>query len=291
MACLFAGGIATGHYLVTRDPYEVRVFNDGGLAYEAGDYTKAEECFQQAASAATSDDLLADALFWRGRACWELGADSKTRRDLARTCLEEAARLRQNGETFAFSAYACAWDKHESDCIYNSAQAIKADIARAEVYNNLGYLHWQKDNYEKSLEVLAEAIKLKPELNCAYHMRARAQLSYDRAQQRPVDPKAVRDIEKVLEAGTGSARAYYDAALIYSRLDGDRDRDKKLAVDYLLRAYELGYNPKVVRTRLKEFLPEAEIEKALAPNVPVAPRDERFDLLAHPLPNQRFPYR
>ena len=68
MACLFV----TGHYFLTRDPYEVRIFNEGGRAYEAGDYAKAEECFKHTAQTTKEDDPLADAFFGAGERVWDL---------------------------------------------------------------------------------------------------------------------------------------------------------------------------------------------------------------------------
>ena len=161
---------------------------------------------------------------------------------------------------------------------------------------NLGRVFCQKGEFEKSIDALDEAIRLERDLKPACHNRAWAEFRYHLRQKCPIEPQAVRDIEKVIKdnikAETQSAKAYYDAALIHSRVrEEDREFDRKRVVDYLCHAFRLGYNPRAVRARLKEFLPEGDVEKKLAPIVPAAPRDEHVDLLTDPLPNQRFPYR
>jgi tetratricopeptide (TPR) repeat protein len=281
--CLFVIGIVTGYYLLTRDPYEIRMFNRGGRAYQSGDYAEAEECFERAADTTGSNELLADALFWRGRACLELGRGQEAVRYIGK-----AAELHETPETIAFHAYACARVRSFTVCVNRSRQAIKADFESAEVYNNLGFAHLQLREFDVSIEQLKRAIQLKRELIPAYYNRALAEVNLAGRQHRPVKAQAGSDIDRVIKAGSDNPYTYYDAALVYSRLD--EDLYKKRILDYLCQAIRLGVDPKHLRQGFPSQMYNRDIQEELGSSVPVKERSP-VDRLADPLPDQTFPFR
>jgi len=285
LACFSFAGIATGHYFVTRDPREIRIFNRGGRAYQAGDYAEAEECFKWVTNTTKSNELLADAFFWRGRACLQLKYGPEAMRYFGK-----AATLRRDGATIACYAYACARWKFDTTCINRSRQAINAGFATAEVYNNVGYSQLQEGEFDSAIENLNQAINLAPGMKRAYHNRAFAEFLWAIRQRRPVDLQAAEDINCAIGAGSENPFAYYDAALIYSRLDEDPDRHGRRIVGYLCDALQRGLSPKIVRMNFPSFVSDADVKQALTVSVPVIHRGSA-NQLADPLPNQPFPFR
>lgn len=294
MVCCSVAGIAAGHHLLTRDPYEIRMFNSGGQAYATGHHIEAEEYFKlvtdeyagRVPTTVESRKLLTDALLWHGRACLELG-----RGKAAVTSLGEAAKLDKDGDgrIFAFHAYVCAREDIVSACMNRSRQAITAGFGTAEVRNNLGYAHLLEHEFDLAIENLDQAIQSDSGLRPAYYNRALAESR--RAPRRgPVDPQARIDIERVLEGGSENAYVYYDAAQIYFRLGGDPDCHRKRVVDCLVRALQLGASQKAVCMNFPSLVSDPSIQKALAQPVKAAHRSA-VDQLADPLHNQPFPFR
>ena len=301
MVCCSVAGIAAGHHLFTRDPYEIRMFNSGGQAYEIGNFVEAEKCFKLVSDecagrvrmTAKSKELLADALLWRGRACLELG-----RGEEAMAYLGEAAALDKDGDgrIFAFHAYVCARKKHDRGCVNRSKQAINSGFGTAEVCSNLGYTYIKQKDYSSAIEHLTRAIDLKRGLRPAYHNRARAEFLWADRQDGPLNPQAGEDIDCAIAAGPEYAVAYYDAALIYSRLDDGSGCHEKRVVAHICRALGLGLAPDLVRrgsqSRRGFSLPieNPEVKIALASAFGVTNRNAE-DQLADPLHDQQFPFR
>ena len=285
VACLVFAGVATGYHFATRDPDEIRMFNSGGKAYLAGNYDEADKYFNRVVESSGPKDRVADAYFWQGQACLKLGRDSD-----AVTCFREVNKLRLDGKTTACHAYACARKGLRTDCINLSKYAINAGFATAEVYNNLGYAYWREGEFDKSIEVLDRAIKLKPGLQPAYYNRAWTEFLWHRAQGRPLDVRAAQDIDVVIRGRSGNAYAFYDAALIYSRLGEDPDQYRERIAEYLCRALRLGVDPDLVRENFPSLMDDPNVEQALVLAVSVVRRN-LLDQLADPFPDQPFPFR
>jgi tetratricopeptide (TPR) repeat protein len=258
------------------------MFNRGGQAYQSGDYAEAEGCFKQVVGAASSNELLADAFLWRGRACLELGRDPEAVRYIGK-----AAELRPDGKTFAYHAYACARERSFTGCINRSRKAIDAGFVKeAALYNNLAFAHLRRGEFDHAVSNLDRAIRLEPGLIPIYYNRAMVELYCAAQQQRPVEPQAGEDIDKVIKCGSDNPYTYYDAALIYFRLDEDPNRH---VVDYLCRALRLGISPERVRESFPSLVHDPRI-KGEKPTVSVKRRSP-VDQLADPFPNQPFPFR
>jgi tetratricopeptide (TPR) repeat protein len=262
------------------------MFNRGGAAFEQGQFVKAEACFDRAIEAARPGPLVGDLHFWRGRVHLELGRAPEALRDF-----EDAAVTRRDGHLAACQAYACARARFSADCILASKEAIKAGLATAEVYNNLGYGHLCEGNFESALRAFDRALELKPGLPSALHNRALAEFRCSLRQRRPLKPQAVRDILEHISSGDVRPHAYYDAALLYWQLGRGSGQYREKVVDYLCRALKAGVDPEIVRGNFPSLLAEPSIERSLALEVPVARRDVVADYLSDPLAGQPFPFR
>jgi len=285
IACLLFAGIAAGYHFATLDPYEIRMFNRGGKAYLAGNYDEADRNFNRVVDSGGPKDLVADAFFWRGRACLKLERYPEAVRYFG-----EASRLRPSGKTTACHAYACARGGYGTDCITLSEHAIKLGYKTAEVYNNLGYAHMCEGDFASSVEAFTCAIQTNRALQPAYRNRALAELLWALEEKRSLDVRAVEDIDRAIRGGSEDAYVYYDAALIYSRLDEDALQHRERIVEYLCRALRLGVSPELVRGRFPSLLDDNRLKKALALKVPLSRRN-RADQLADPLPDGPFPFR
>jgi len=171
-----------------------------------------------------------------------------------------------------------------------SKAAIEAGMATAEVFNNLGYALERTGQPDKALDAFNRSLTLKPGLQPALYNRAWTEFRRARAKGQPVDDQASKDIEEAVNSNTATAYMFYDAALIYSRLGEDPRQYRTQVVEHLCHALRLGADPKVVRRVSKSFIDDANLEKALALNVPVVRRSVA-DHLADPLPGQPFPFR
>lgn len=285
VAGVLMAGAATGYHMATRAPYAVRMFNRGGKAYQRRDYGEADECFNQTIAVAESPDLLADALFWRGRACMELD-----RMPEAMAYFRESAELRWDGRALACYAYTCGRRGFPKDGVAPSNGAIEAGVTTAEVYNNLGYGLRSRRQFDDALKAFNHALVIKPGLRPALYNRAWTEFRRAATQGRPVDAQAVRDIEEAVNSNTASAYMCYDAALIYSRLGEDPGQYRTQIVGHLRRALQLGVDPEHARRSFESLLDDPSIKEAIAANVPTVRRGTAA-YAADPLPGQPFPFR
>jgi tetratricopeptide (TPR) repeat protein len=203
---------------------------------------------------------------------------------------ERAAEIFPLGEVSACRAYACALEGFSTSCIFSSNESIAAGFATAEVYNNLGYGYFSTNLFARAVDALDEAIRLDPGLRPALYTRALAEFKAALREQRPIDPRAITDIERAIDCGPQNAYMFYDAALIYSQLDAASGEFREKVVQYLCEAARLGVAPKIIRRAFPSLVDEPRLHNALAQDVTVVHRS-RTDYLADPLPFEVFPFR
>jgi tetratricopeptide (TPR) repeat protein len=103
--------------------------------------------------------------------------------------------------------------------------AIKVDPKDAKAYAYRAAATFQKDPDAASAD-LAKALALDPKCGPAFIVRGIHEVEYDRWAD------GVRDLEKGIELGSGSASAYYHLAIAYGASPDDRIRDGAKALAY-----------------------------------------------------------
>ncbi|MHC4399123.1 MAG: protein kinase domain-containing protein [Planctomycetota bacterium] len=267
------------YHLLNRDPYSIRMMQEGLSSHRQGDYPEAEACLRAAINAPLPDEMVPDALLLRGRALMELKRFDEAMWDFVR-----AGTMRPNGETFACEAYAAALAGVSSKCVRSCRKAIDAGFATAEVYNNLGFGYLSLGEFRLALGALGEAIQLDSQLGRAFHNRAVAEYRCALNEGRRIDPQAGADIEQAIRIGPETAYLCHDAALVYGQLDKDWGGYRDKTVKHVCRAIRLGADPQTVRANFSSFLDEPEVKTAFGVDVPVS-RRSKSDYLADPHAN------
>jgi tetratricopeptide (TPR) repeat protein len=251
---------AFGGYRATRPPVHVLQYELGLAHMEAGDFTAASQCFEQALDA-RSDFVQAQVL--RG---W---ADLKASQ---REGLDPAERSSRLGS--ALQSFDASWTRTKSAesaaslaCCYEQMggpEAAKAYLSKAvdlglgtsAVLNNLGYYILNtkdklipKDKYVEAVARLADAVRLDPKLQVAHHNLAVARCKlaeteltqafrervggHEEAAAGCVDRaaenlrSATEHIEAALQSGSRSADLELAAASIYARYASDSFRGQR----------------------------------------------------------------
>jgi tetratricopeptide (TPR) repeat protein len=277
--------MGVGYYLATRDPYPVRVFNRGGDAYERGDFVEAERFLTRAIETSKSKPLLADAFFWRARTRLQQSRNFEAIEDF-----KSVAELRRNGRVFACLAYAWARQRLFTNCVNWSLEAIKAGFKTAEAYNNQGVGYCCTDEFPAAIEALDNAIQRKPGLQSALHNRAWAEFRCAQRQGRALDPRARKDIDRVLRSDPEDPFAFYDAALIYEQLGDGSDMGRSVIVQFLCDAVRKGIHPGIVRRNFRFLIEVPELKRLLASSRQGLTRNVA-NFLADPVADQPFPFR
>ena len=286
-ASIVAGSMAIGYHWATRAPYDVRTFNRAGEAFEGGDYLAAEAHLDRVIAAGGSNDLLADALFWRARARLKLGRNLEAIKDL-----KLAVSLRPDGRTHACLGYAYALERVSHDSALCLSEALAAGFRTAEVYAGFGYasLFARTPMMRRAIELLDKALQLKPNLVSARYLRALGHLFLSRKLRQSIDPQAIDDIEAVMASHPEDPYIYYDAAAIFERCEERSERTERRIVDCLCRALQLGVDPKLVHANFPKLVEQPRVREALALEVPVAKRNMAA-YLADPVAREPFPFR
>jgi len=282
---LLAAGFGAGAYLAGRLPYPERVFNEGGKAYQRGEYGEADACFTRVLESAPSPELQADARFWRGLTRLRLEEF-----DLARSDYEQLLDSPLRGKAYAAMAYARGRVREWRSCDMLSEQAIEAGFDAAAVYNNLAFACLRTDMLDRARENLDEAVRRGPTLSVAFQNRAFAEYQRSRRENRPAAPTAADDIEKAMRLAPNAPYVYFDAAAIYERLGGEPGQYRDRIESCLSRALELGANPRLVTNKFPGFVDDPDIQKALRADVTARNRDVT-DCLADPFSAEPFPFR
>jgi eukaryotic-like serine/threonine-protein kinase len=127
-----------------------------------------------------------------------------------------------DGLTMTCLGYAYKENKQLKEASYYLEQAVAAGYEKAEVLNNLGFLHLKAGALPKAEHALTRAIQLAPNLQAAYHNRGKVYC----AQAVPRQPGpasgnadeqllqlALSDFQRALEIGPPSGELHHDAAL------------------------------------------------------------------------------
>jgi tetratricopeptide (TPR) repeat protein len=233
-------------------PAWVRDYNRGKIAYEAGDFRRAERFFDRAVSAKTDDFA---SVFGRGRAKLALGDV-----DGAWLCFTAADHIKKDGPTLALLAYCRSYLQDHKNAIPLDQEAIQAEYAPASVYNNRAYSLMERGKFDEAEADLRKALALDPELGAAHYNRARLHLSRWLAKGggAPLGQEAIDDLVFVLERSDKQDEGLCrDAALLFAAAAPEpRSAYGEEAIAYLQRLVRQGVdadslkNDPILRQRL-----------------------------------------
>src|SRR5262249_49536971 len=215
-----------------RDP-----FQRGQEAYQRGHYARAVDAFNRGLAARPGD---AAALFARGRAYQQLGNLTQAQKDY-----EQADRLAPSGQIKACLGY-CLSDDNPPPAVAYYAKAIRAAFGTAEVFNTLGHGYFYTTQLDKAQTSLDRAIQLRPDLQAAFHNRALVDLKRAVKDAVHCPTAGLRDVQKALQLGPGTADLYYDAACLCAVAAKCHPELTAQALNYLQSAVEHGQNPQAI---------------------------------------------
>jgi tetratricopeptide (TPR) repeat protein len=136
----------------------------------------------------------------------------------------------RDAEEFNNRGFAHCQKGQYDQAISDFSKAIKANPGLAPAYNNRGAVYLYKAQYDQAILDLSKAIEIDPRLAQAYNNRGWAYVKkwqYDRA---------ISDFSKSTEIDPGFVEAYYHRAIVYFRLE---EYDKSLSD--VIKAQQLGY--------------------------------------------------
>jgi hypothetical protein len=168
--------------------------------------------------------------------------------------LDEARRVKSDGETFAFLAYSHSLAQQSRPAAGFYHEAIKEGYSHAWVHNNRAYelTQFDRKNPAQLRAAMEEATKARElahevravRLNWAY---VRFLMNLDRKTQRLNDPECVEEIRGVMSVGPYDANLCVLAAHILAAASADAEQLQPQAIVYLRKAVELGKKPSEIR--------------------------------------------
>jgi serine/threonine protein kinase len=232
-------GVVVWSLLPPPEPFMTNQLRLGKAERLAGRH---EAAFEYLNRAVRADPKSAEAYFERGRAHVATEQYSPALSDFAR-----ALTFMDDPKLHAEIAFCAAHLVHNDIAIFHSDQAIRAGFKTAAVYNNLGYAHLRLNQREAAEASLGEAIRINPDLQTAYHNRAR--LDRSRISNPPgyVPLRGIEDIRTAIRLGPDSTELYFDAAYLCASAAKADPKWVEPAIDYLDEAFKRGQNPKLVR--------------------------------------------
>ncbi len=203
---MFAGVLAVAGWQFTRDPYPIREWRQGELAYERGDDAAAVLHLDEALR---HDPRLTDVRFLRALARIRQKDYIAARADLDPLYVEVP-----DGRARAALAYVLAALKSDDAmAIFHYQKAIEEGYRSADIYNNLGHCLSRRSRFQDADQYLREAIARNPELGAAHHNRARTEFRLAFHEQRVPD---TAEIEEALRLGPETAELDLEAVRIYA---------------------------------------------------------------------------
>lgn len=266
---MLLGGVVGIHWSLREPPY-LSSSRNGLEAYRQQRYAEALEDFNRAVETAPDN---AEAWFARGRTQqqiairqWLRGEDAAPGLHHALDDFRKAERLTPNGRIRFCMGVCNSLLSHKKEAIEDFEQALRADYAPAEVFNNLAYNHLQLGGpaaLEKAFGYVNQALVLKPNLAAAYHNRAWIGVRRlpPRGRKKDVQygsalAEVLADIRQALELSPPTpetAELYADAACAYARATVGDDSWLQEA----LRCYHLavvnGQDPEQLKKELCKF--------------------------------------
>ena len=255
-AALLGVVVTLAAVLFMREPYAVRNYKEGIIAYQDGNYAQAVESLDR--SLAEKQDV--QAYLARGRAYLQLGEKQRAVEDF-----NAADQFQPSGQTKACLAYGLSQLEPPQFPTFLYEKAIEGGFATSEVYHNLAYclMHTRGGDEKKALAALKKAIALDPNNQLAYYHRARLEIKLFFANPAasvwslPVEASALtcgwgivpavvlaRDglsaVRKIFEIGPASGLMHWEAARYYVLAHKLEPRWKELALDHLQKAIEGG---------------------------------------------------
>jgi serine/threonine protein kinase/Tfp pilus assembly protein PilF len=238
------GAVSTGalvYWAVPKEPYSIRQLHKGLEDYRRGRY---QEALNKLSEAIRADPENVEAYFARGRAFQQLD-DIES----AFAAYEKAYQLNPDGKTAACMAYCLGRIGFYKEAIAYSDEAISRGISTAPVLNNRGYDYLKLHNVSKAEKDLAEAERLDASFQAIHYNRALLELlkTLHHKNEKTSIQQGVASFRKALESGPDTADLNFYASQLcaYASI-----RDKtyiELALDYLARAIELGFDPRKIK--------------------------------------------
>ncbi|HMF18542.1 MAG TPA: protein kinase, partial [Gemmataceae bacterium] len=266
-AALLGVVVTLAAVLFMREPYAVRNYKEGIIAYQDRNYAQAVESLDRS----LAQEQNVQAYLARGRAYLQLGEKQRALEDF-----NAADQFQPCGQTKACLAYGLSQLKPPQwrPAAFNYEKAIENGFATSEVYHNLAYC-WMhiRGSEDKALAALKKAIALDPNNQLAYYRRVRLETELFTAklavamrnldivlaqQKKPaaidVFKKALADefdknvltrdgltaVRKMFEIGPASGLMHWEAARFYVLAHKLEPRWKELALDHLQKAIEGG---------------------------------------------------
>ncbi len=189
----------------TRDPFPLREFREGQVAYERGDHAAAESHLSSALKIAPQ--LVQAQLL---RACARFRQDDYVG---AHADFRSLATVMPDGRATVGEAHVLSVlgnDNRRAAVLYQ--QAVEQGYESPIVYNNLGFCLAKAGRYSDAIAALQKATALDPLLAMAHHNLARAEFSLALQQKR--SPEASR-VEQALRLGPETTTLDLDGAVIY----------------------------------------------------------------------------
>jgi serine/threonine protein kinase/Tfp pilus assembly protein PilF len=255
---ILAAGLGTGYALSLREPAHLRSARAGMEAYVQEQYLEAVEHFSRAIAADPENPW-----YWFARARayqrqatldWIKNAESplfwKALDDYT-----EADQRTQDGRIMFCIGVNNGFLSNHMEAIKAYNRAIAAGFVSAEVFNNLGYSHLQKEELELARKSLDQAIALKPDQTLAYHNRAWVgfrQMIKSGLEKTTLE-SMIADIRRVLASSQPcpeAAEVYHDAAKMYALAARYDDEHIGAALAAWDAATRHGQNPKSLRKAL-----------------------------------------
>jgi tetratricopeptide (TPR) repeat protein len=251
------GAASLGTYwLIPKEPYPVRQFNQGMELYRGGRFGDAIDYFNRAVRA---DPQNAEAQFARGRTFQQMGQF-----DAAESAFLTAYNLRPEGRVAALLGYCSGGMDHHEPAIAQDSAAIEAGFETAEVYNNRGYSLLKLEQLENAEKDLKKAIQLDETLQAPHLNLALLQLvrTFKSPEIAIACQQGLAEIHEALNIGPKNADLYYFEAFLYVRAATQDKTLRNPALDYLEKAVANGFPPhKIDLVSFTELMQEVRFRK------------------------------
>jgi serine/threonine protein kinase/Tfp pilus assembly protein PilF len=247
---LCAAGALGAYEWSIREPYALQQLNAAQRALKSQDYKGAVKLFERVLEVESES---ATALFGRGLAHERMGETH-----LAHEDFHSAGDLVQDGESLAHIGYFFNRRHLNLEAIRYYQKALAAGFDSGAVYNNLGFSHTQRCEYDKAQANLDIAVGRGPDFQAAYHNRMclKFHLAFAQAgsggrgvsdaRREALVREALADAALAERLGPPFRELIFDTACLYALAAASDAAWISPAVEKLAEAVQQGKDPNVL---------------------------------------------